>query len=82
LLPVKNRHTSIDLSPLYFQSIDLLINDGLYENQEEVIKDALRKLFNHYEVNSISDACTDNCDPLDIAITTLTPKTSKTTSTP
>ncbi len=42
----------------YIEGMNLLIKDGLYESQAEIVKDALRRLFNHYEIHSISDACT------------------------
>ncbi len=41
----------------YLEAMSLLIKDGLYESQAEIIKDALRRLFNHYELSCISDAC-------------------------
>ncbi len=41
----------------YIDGMDALIKDGLYESQAEIVKDALRRLFNHYEIHSISDAC-------------------------
>ena len=43
----------------YLQGMDLLIKDGLYESQTEIVKDALRRLFNHYEIHAICDACTE-----------------------
>ena len=67
MLTAKNKPLSVDLTPLYLEGLDLLINDGLYENQDEVIKDALRRLFNHYNIGPIGDACTNNCDPQTIA---------------
>jgi hypothetical protein len=44
----------------YLDGMDLLIKDGLYESQSEIVKDALRRLFNHYEIQCIRDACS-NC---------------------
>jgi Arc/MetJ-type ribon-helix-helix transcriptional regulator len=41
----------------YLEGMALLIKDGLYENHAEILKNALRRLFIHYEVNSIRDAC-------------------------
>ncbi len=45
LFTAKKRNLKVNLSPPYFEGLNLLINDGLYENQTEVIKDALRRLF-------------------------------------
>jgi Arc/MetJ-type ribon-helix-helix transcriptional regulator len=43
----------------YLEGMDLLIKDGLYENQAEIVRDALRRLFNHYEIHAISEACVE-----------------------
>jgi Arc/MetJ-type ribon-helix-helix transcriptional regulator len=48
------------MSDPYLDGMNLLIKDGLYENHAEIVKDALRRLFIHYELHSISDACS-NC---------------------
>ncbi|MCW3995296.1 MAG: hypothetical protein NWE98_03990 [Candidatus Bathyarchaeota archaeon] len=57
LLNSKKRISIVVAHP-YLEGMELLIKDGLYENQAEILKDALRRLFNHYEITSISDACT------------------------
>jgi Arc/MetJ-type ribon-helix-helix transcriptional regulator len=58
-MPVNHKkHLKVAMSDPYLEGMELLIKDGLYENQAEVMKDALRRLFNHYEIHSISDACT------------------------
>ena len=54
---VKKRKPEITLSTPYLEGVDLLLSDGLYESQAEIVKDALRRLFNHYEIHAISDAC-------------------------
>jgi Arc/MetJ-type ribon-helix-helix transcriptional regulator len=38
----------------YLEGMDMLIKDGLYDNQAEIVKDALRKLFLHYEIQLIN----------------------------
>jgi Arc/MetJ-type ribon-helix-helix transcriptional regulator len=43
----------------YIEGMDQLIKNGLYENHAEITKDALRRLFNHYEIPCISEACTE-----------------------
>jgi len=44
----------IVISTPYLKGMNELIQNGL-ESQTEIIKTALRKLFSHYEVNSIND---------------------------
>ncbi len=39
----------------YLTAMNQLIKDGLYENQSEIIKDALRRLFQHYEIPLITE---------------------------
>ena len=39
----------------YLEGMELLIKDGLYESQAEIVKDALRRLFVHYEIQLITD---------------------------
>jgi len=41
--------------------MDLLIKDGLYENQAEIVKDALRRLFNHYDVKLLNPSALPEC---------------------
>ena len=54
---IQKRRVGVTMANPYLEGMDLLIKDGLYENQAEIVKDALRRLFNHYEIHSISDAC-------------------------
>ncbi len=54
---IQKKRLKVTLAAPYLEGMDVLISDGLYENQSEVVKDALRRLFNHYEVSSIGDAC-------------------------
>jgi Arc/MetJ-type ribon-helix-helix transcriptional regulator len=43
----------------YLEGMELLIKDGLYESQAEIVKDALRRLFVHYEIQLINDITID-----------------------
>jgi Arc/MetJ-type ribon-helix-helix transcriptional regulator len=54
---IQKKHLKVTVSAPYINGMDALIRDGLYETQTEVVKDALRRLFNHYEIHSISEAC-------------------------
>jgi Arc/MetJ-type ribon-helix-helix transcriptional regulator len=57
LAVTQKKRVGVTMANPYLEGMDLLIKDGLYESQAEVVKDALRRLFNHYEIHSISDAC-------------------------
>jgi Arc/MetJ-type ribon-helix-helix transcriptional regulator len=59
LVESKIKHLKVVISAPYLNGLNMLISDGLYESQAEIVKDALRRLFNHYELSSISDACTE-----------------------
>jgi hypothetical protein len=58
----EKKHMKVRLANPYLEGMNLLIKDGLYESQAEIMKDALRRLFIHYEIHSISDACIE-CQP-------------------
>ncbi len=51
------KQVKVTMATPYLEGMSVLIKDGLYENQAEILKDALRRLFVHYDVHSISDAC-------------------------
>lgn len=51
------KRLNVTMAAPYLEGMDLLIKDGLYDTHSEVVKDALRRLFNHYELTCISD-CT------------------------
>ncbi len=51
------KRLNVTMAAPYLEGMDLLIKDGLYDTRSEVVKDALRRLFNHYELTCISD-CT------------------------
>jgi Arc/MetJ-type ribon-helix-helix transcriptional regulator len=55
---LQKKSLKVTMAAPYVEGMELLIKDGLYESQAEVVKDALRRLFNHYEIRCISDACT------------------------
>jgi Arc/MetJ-type ribon-helix-helix transcriptional regulator len=59
LAVIQKKRVGITIAKPYLEGMDLLIKDGLYENRAEIVKDALRRLFNHYEIHSISDACSE-----------------------
>ena len=47
---IQKKRLGITMVAPYLDGMDLLIKDGLYESQSEIVKDALRRLFNHYEI--------------------------------
>lgn len=57
MVEVKRKNLKVAITAPYLEGFDWLINSGLYENHAEIIKDALRRLFNHYELSCISDCC-------------------------
>ena len=54
-MAVKQKNVKIRITAPYQEGITLLIEDGLYETQTEVIKDALRRLLKHYEIPMITE---------------------------
>jgi hypothetical protein len=53
----QKKRLNVTMAAPYLEGMDLLIKDGLYDSQSEIVKDALRRLFNHYEITSIGDSC-------------------------
>jgi Arc/MetJ-type ribon-helix-helix transcriptional regulator len=49
-MAANQKRLKIRITRPYQEAIDLLIADGLYETQTEVVKDALRRLLKHYEI--------------------------------
>ncbi len=41
---------SLTLKRVYIEALDQLVEAGLYVNPQEIIKDALRRIFRHYEI--------------------------------
>ncbi len=56
LAAARKKRLNITMNAPYLDGMDQLIGDGLYESQAEIVKDALRRLFVHYELTCISDA--------------------------
>jgi Arc/MetJ-type ribon-helix-helix transcriptional regulator len=54
---LQKKQVRVNMANPYLNGMELLIKDGLYENHSEIVKDALRRLFIHYELHSISEAC-------------------------
>ena len=44
------KRVSVVLTNPYLVAMDRLIREGVYDSRAEVIKDALRRLFRHYEI--------------------------------
>lgn len=57
---IGRKRVEVTMTRPYLDAMDLLIQDGLYETQTEIVKDALRRLFNHYEIPAIREACASN----------------------
>jgi Arc/MetJ-type ribon-helix-helix transcriptional regulator len=51
----QKRRVNVIMANPYLEGMDLLIKDGLYVSQAEIVKDALRKLFVHYEIQLITE---------------------------
>ncbi len=49
------KRVDVTMSLPYLEGMELLIEDGLYESQAEIIKDALRRLFAHYEISLVDE---------------------------
>jgi hypothetical protein len=52
---LEKKRVDVTMAYPYLNGMELLIKDGLYENQTEIIKDALRRLFRHCELPLIDD---------------------------
>ena len=52
---VERKRVGFTMTNPYLEGMDLLIKDGLYESQAEVVKDALRRLFLHYEIKLVME---------------------------
>jgi Arc/MetJ-type ribon-helix-helix transcriptional regulator len=57
---VQKKRVEVTMANPYLEGMELLIKDGLYESQAEIVKDALRRLFMHYEIRLVSDVMLDN----------------------
>ncbi len=56
---VNKKNIRITVTAPYLDGMQILIKDGLYETQAEILKDALRRLFIHYQITCINDACAE-----------------------
>ncbi len=56
---VRKKTLKVTMTAPYLEGMAVLIGDGLYVSQAEIVKDALRRLFNHYEMTSIGDVCSE-----------------------
>jgi Arc/MetJ-type ribon-helix-helix transcriptional regulator len=56
LLSQKQKKTlTVNMTAPYVEGMATLIEDGLYTNQTEIVKDALRRLFLHYEIKMVTE---------------------------
>lgn len=53
--PVQKKRVEVTMADPYLNGMELLISDGLYESQAEIVKDALRRLFTHYQIRIVND---------------------------
>ena len=47
----KVKRIYVGLPQIYVDGIDRLIKEGIYMNRSEAVKDALRRLFKHYDLD-------------------------------
>ncbi len=57
---VQKKRVEVTMANPYLEGMELLIKDGLYESQAEIVKDALRRLFVHYEIQLVTDITIDS----------------------
>jgi len=57
---MQRKRVEVAMTNPYLEGMELLIKDGLYESQAEVVKDALRRLFVHYEIQLVTDITLDS----------------------
>ncbi len=60
LVVAQKKRVEVTMANPYLEGMELLIKDGLYESQAEIVKDALRRLFVHYEIQLITDITLDS----------------------
>lgn len=51
----QKKRVDVIMANPYLDGMSILINDGLYISQTEIIKDALRRLLLHYKINLITE---------------------------
>ena len=57
---VQKKRVEVAMANPYLDGMELLIKDGLYDSQAEIVKDALRWLFVHYEIQLVTDITLDS----------------------
>lgn len=60
MVAVEKKRCEVTMGNCYFEGMDLLISDGLYESQAEIVKDALRRLFIHYQISIVKNDAAEN----------------------
>ena len=56
---IAKKRVEVTMGNPYLEGMELLLKDGLYESQAEIVKDALRRLFVHYEIKCVNEACAE-----------------------
>jgi Arc/MetJ-type ribon-helix-helix transcriptional regulator len=49
------KNLNINITAPYIDGMTALIENGLYINQTEIVKDALRRLLLHYEIKMVTE---------------------------
>jgi Arc/MetJ-type ribon-helix-helix transcriptional regulator len=60
LVEEEKKRFEVTMASCYFKGMELLITDGLYESQAEIVKDALRRLFIHYKISIVNEDTVKN----------------------
>ena len=53
---IQKRHVGVILTNPYLNGMQILIKDGIYMNQSEIMKDALRRLLLHYNIALVTES--------------------------
>ena len=48
--PVSEKRISVTLTGPYLEALDRLVQEGVYADSAEAVRDALRRLFRHYGI--------------------------------
>jgi hypothetical protein len=51
----QKKNLTVNMAAPYVEGMATLLQDGLYTNQTEIVKDALRRLFIHYEIKMVTE---------------------------
>ena len=52
---VDEKFLSLDLTTLYVEALDGLVEEGIYLNHQDAIRDALMRLFRYYGIEPFSE---------------------------